>query len=182
MRNAFEILGMPQRLVIDAETLNVAFREAGRTAHPDAGGGDDEFAKLREAYEIVSSPSKRLKHWLILRGSPAETRGAVDPPLMDLFSEIGGVTQRAEALIRKRDETKSALGLALLGPETHACREAVEQALVLVEDAIIRECSALPAIEQAASLDVGAASKSARNLAFLEKWRTGLRGVFARLV
>jgi curved DNA-binding protein CbpA len=182
MKNAFEILGIAPRLLIDEETLRAAFREAGKTAHPDAGGVHDEFAKLREAYEIISSPSKRLKHWLELRGTPAETRGPVDPLLMDLFSEVGAATQRGDALIRRRDETKSALGLAMLEREMHSCREAVEDALSHVESAISRECSVFPGIEQAAAPDMEAASKSARNLAFLEKWRTGLRGLFARLV
>lgn len=182
MANAFEILGLPARLVIDADALSAAFREAGKSAHPDAGGGDEEFAKLREALETVSSPSRRLKHWLELRGTPVETRGTVDARLMDLFSKVGEATQRAEALIRKRDETKSALALALLERETHVCREAVEQALGLVETAIDGECAAFPELENAAAPNVDAASKAARNLAFLEKWRAALRSAFARLV
>ena len=182
MRNAYEILGVTPCLVIDAETLGTAFREAGKTAHPDAGGGDDEFAGLRAAFEILTSPSKRLKHWLELRGAPAETRGVVDPRLMDLFSVVGEATQLAEGLIRKRDETKSALGLALLERETHVAREAVENAVVLVEAAIDRECTVFSAIEKSPTVDVEAASETARNLAFLEKWRVGLRAVFSRLV
>ena len=182
MKNAFEILGVAPCLVIDAETLGAAFREAGKTAHPDAGGGDDEFAGLRAAFETLTSPSKRLKHWLELRGTPAETRGVVDPGLMDLFSVVGAATQRAEGLIRKRDETKSALGLALLERETHVAREAVEKAVASVEAAIHRECAVFSAIEKSPAVDVEAASKTARNLAFLEKWRAGLRAVFSRLV
>lgn len=179
--NAFEILGLEPRLSIDDKVLGSAFRDAGRTAHPDAGGGDEAFAKLREAFEIVSSPSRRLKHWLELRGTPAETRGTVDPALMDLFPEVGAATQQAESLIRKRDVTKSALGLALLERETHTCREAVEKALRLVESAINRECAVFAVIETAGVPDLSAVSKTARNLTFLEKWRGGLRGVFARL-
>jgi curved DNA-binding protein CbpA len=182
MTNAFDVLRLPPSLVIDPEALNGAFREAGKTAHPDAGGGDDEFAGLREAFEILASPSRRLKHWLALRGTPAETRGTVDPQLMDLFSQVGEATQLADALIRKRDQTKSALGLAMLERETHVCREAVERVLRFVENAIDRECSAFPGLQDAVALDVEVASKVARNLTFLEKWRTGLRSVFARLV
>lgn len=182
MKNAFETLGIPPRLVIGEEALNSAFREAGKSAHPDAGGGDGAFAELRAAYGIVASPSRRLKHWLELRGAPVETRGTVDPALMDLFSLVGAATQQAEALIRKRDETKSALGLAMLEREAHGCREAVEQALGLVEAAISGECAEFPAWEELGAPDVELVSKTVRNLAFLEKWRTGLRGVFSRLV
>jgi curved DNA-binding protein CbpA len=182
MKNFFKVLGIPSQLVIEAESLSTAFREAGKTAHPDAGGGDEEFARLREAFENISSPSKRLKHWLELRGTPAEARGAVDPHLMDLFAEVGEAIQQAESLIRRRDETKSALGLALLEREAHLCREAVGKALAMVEQAIVSECAGFPEMQQALDLDVDVVSKSARNLAFLEKWRVGLRGVFGRLV
>lgn len=182
MKDFFEILGVPAQLVIEADRLSEAFREAGKQAHPDAGGGDEEFARLREAFEIISSPSKRLKYWLDLRGASAEIRGAVDSNLMDLFSNVSGAIQQAESLIRRRDETKTALGLALLERETHICREAVEKALVLVDQAIVSECAGFPAMQQASVVDAEAASKAARNLAFLEKWRVGLRGVFGRLV
>jgi curved DNA-binding protein CbpA len=182
MKNAFEILGIPARLVIDAEALGTAFREVGKTTHPDAGGDDNEFAALRGALEIVASPSKRLKHWLEIMGAPVELRGSVDPLLMDLFSEIGAVTQRAEALIRKRDESKSALGLALLERETQTCREAVEKTIQLVDASIGRECSIFPTIENSTAPDIEVASRTVRNLSFLEKWRAGMRGVFSRLV
>jgi curved DNA-binding protein CbpA len=182
MMNAFEVLGIEQRLSLPAETLGDAFREAGKRAHPDAGGGEGEFAALRQAFEILSSPSRRLRHWLELHGTPAETRGTVTPAIMDLFAEVGEVSQRAEALARRRDEAKSALGRALLESETQSCREAVERAIALVEAAIDRECAAFPQYDSAPTADVVAASITVRNLAFLEKWRAGLRGVFARLV
>lgn len=182
MTNAFEILGIEPRLVMDAETLRDAFREAGRTAHPDAGGGEEAFAALNAAFEILTSPSRRLRHWLELRGLTVETRGTVSPEIMDLFTQVGGTSQRAEALVRRRDEAKSALGRALLERETQACREDVERAIALLETSIRRECAVFPDFENAATPDLAAASASVRNLAFLEKWRTGLRGMFSRLV
>ena len=61
------------------------FREAGKQAHPDAGGGEGEFAALREAFAVVSSPSRRLRHWLELRGTPGEVRGSIENSLMEFF-------------------------------------------------------------------------------------------------
>ena len=180
--DAFQILGLKPGLVFSEETLREFFREAGKQAHPDAGGGDGEFAALREAFAVVSSPSRRLRHWLERRGTPGEVRGTIDTSLMDLFSEVGAVTQQAEAVIRKRDEAKSSLVRAMLEGETQLCREAVERAISLVEASIIRECSVFPDLEIAADPDLDAASKVARNLAFLEKWRAGLRSCFARLI
>lgn len=178
----FQILGIDPCLVISVEALRDAFREAGRLAHPDAGGGEGDFAKLREAYAVVSSPSRRLRAWLELRGTPGEVRGTIEASLMEVFSEVGAVTQQAETLIRKREEAKSVLVRAMLEGETQICREAVETMISKVEALITQECALFPEWESSAMLVVELASKAARNLAFLEKWRTGLRSSYSRLV
>ncbi|MEY3897795.1 MAG: hypothetical protein RLZZ214_3316 [Verrucomicrobiota bacterium] len=180
--NSFQILGIEPRLVLSEEDLRDLFREAGKQAHPDAGGGEGEFAALREAFAVVSSPSRRLRHWLELRGTPGEVRGSIENSLMEVFSEVGAVTQQAESCIRKREEAKSVLVRAMLEGETQLCREAVETAISQVESLITRECAVFPEWEAADHPDIAAASKVARNLAFLEKWRAGLRGCYARLV
>jgi curved DNA-binding protein CbpA len=180
--NAFQILGIEPRLVLSDEDLRDLFREAGKRAHPDAGGGEGEFAALREAFAVLSSPSRRLRHWLELRGTPGDVRGSIDGSLMDVFSEVGAVTQQAESCIRKREEVKSVLVRAMLEGETQCCREAVEQAISKVESLITRECGFFPEWEKSETCDIEAVSKAARNLAFLEKWRTGLRSCYARLV
>ena len=180
--DAFQILGIQPALVLSDEALRDAYRDAGKRTHPDAGGGEGEFAALREAFAIISSPSRRLRHWLELRGTPGDVRGTIDPSLMDLFTEVGGVTQQTGLLVRKRDEAKSALGRAMLEAETQICREAVERALAQVEARITSECDVFPGFENAVAGNVEAAAKAARNLAFLEKWRSGLRMSFSNLV
>jgi curved DNA-binding protein CbpA len=182
MENAFQRLGIAPCLEISDEALREAFRAAGKNVHPDAGGGEDEFAKLREAFAVVSSPSRRLKHWLEWRGTPGDERGSIDDSLMDLFSEVGAVTQQADAVVRKRENAKSALVQAMLESEIQLCREAVERAIARVETMIERACTVFPEYETRLTLDVEAASKVARNLAFLEKWRAGLRTSFSKLV
>jgi curved DNA-binding protein CbpA len=180
--NSFEILGAVPGLVFSEDALRGLFREAGKQAHPDAGGGEGEFAALREAFAVLSSPSRRLRHWLELRGTPGEVRGSIDSTMMDLFSEVGAVTQQAETVIRKREEAKSILVRAMLEAETQLCRESVERAIFRVESQITEECSVFPEFEKAEQVDVELASKIARNLAFLEKWRRGLRSFYSRLV
>lgn len=137
---------------------------------------------MREAHALVSSPSRRLKLWLELRGTPGDPRGSIDAPLMEVFSEVGAVTQQAETVIRKRDEAKSALVRAMLEGETQLSRESVERAIARVEEMITSECAVFPDLERSANPDVESASKVARNLAFLEKWRAGLRSCYSRLV
>jgi curved DNA-binding protein CbpA len=180
--DAFHLLGLSPRLVLSDESLREAYREASKRVHPDAGGGEGEFAALREALAVVSSPSRRLQLWLTLQGTPGEVRGSIDNALMELFAQVGAVTQQAEAVIRKREEAKSALVRALLEGETQLAREAVERAISMVESWIERESACFAELEQATDPDIAMASKTARDLAFLEKWRAGLRSCFARLV
>jgi len=179
--DAFELLGLPRKLEFSENELRAAFREAGKRVHPDAGGSEAEFAKLQEAFLTLTSPSRRLKHWLALTGRAGDDRGAISPGLMELFGKVGDVLQRADALARKRDEAKSALARALLEGETHVCREAVETMIDQVETAITGESSFFPQIE-AGETPPEHAGQIVRNLAFLEKWRANLRGRFARLV
>ncbi len=180
--HAFQILGLEPALALADETVRAAYREAGKRLHPDAGGRDGEFAALKEAFAVISSPSRRLGLWLELRGTRADVRGTIDPSLMDLFAEVGRITQQAETVVRKREEAKSILVRALLESETQSCREMVAQTISLVETAIERECARFSHFENATEVDLEVASTCARSLAFLEKWRAGLRACFARLV
>jgi curved DNA-binding protein CbpA len=180
--NAYELLRLPARLTITPDELGSAFRNAGKSAHPDAGGNDLEFARLHEAQAILASPSRRLRHWLELRGIAVEMRGTMETGLMDVFQLIGTVTQRAEALIRRREETRTPLGRALLEDETQHCREAVEHAIALIESAIQAQGAAFPHYESSPAPDAAAASATARNLAFLEKWQLALRSLYSRLI
>ena len=179
--NAFETLSLPPRLDLGEEELRSAFREAGKRMHPDAGGGEGEFAALKEALAVLSSPSRRLGHWLSLHGTPVESRGMIAPGLMNLFGKIGSVTQVAESVIRKRETAHSALGKALLEPELQGCLQQVEEMIAEVDACLATECAVfLPWMSL--SPDSGAGSEKVRNLAFLEKWRASLKGLYARML
>jgi curved DNA-binding protein CbpA len=181
MINAFERLSLPVSLVLDDEELRAAFREAGKSEHPDSGGADDAFAEAREAFEILMSPSRRLKHWLDLRGIAVDERGSVDAGLMELFAEVGSVTQEVESRIRRRDATKSVLGRALLEESMQQAVGMLETTLRHVDAAIARECEALPKIATGV-VDADLAARVLRHLRFLEKWRASLRSLFPRLM
>jgi len=179
--NPFEILGLEPRLVIDREDLNQAFRDAGKDAHPDAGGSEEGFAALQQAVGLLQSPARRLKAWLALRALEVEPRGTIAAGLMDLFTRVAEVTQQAEALVRRREGAKSALARALLEDETHSCRDAVEDMIARIEGAIAESCQAFPGME-GGEVDADRASALYRDLSFLEKWRASLRGLYGRLL
>jgi hypothetical protein len=180
--NAYELLGLEPRLVLDDDALRAAFQAAGKRCHPDAGGSEREFAALREAHAMLASPARRLRHWLELRGMAADPRGVVDSQVMDLFASVGEVSQRAEALIRRRDEARSALARALLESETQMCREAVENAIATIQQAIAAQCAVFAVYENSTATDGPAAATTARNLTFLEKWLATLRSLFSKLL
>jgi len=183
---AFERLGVERKLGISEEELREVFREAGKRVHPDAGGSDEEFGEVQRAFGLLLSPSKRLRHWLELQGVEVAGRGSVSASVSDLFGPVGEVVQKAGEVERKKAAASSALAMAMLEDELQRTREAVEQAIGQVEAAIGQECGNFPEIQAAAghrgpaeALDK--AGRTVRTLAFLEKWRTELRGCYANL-
>jgi len=180
--DAFATLGLSCRLVLADEDLANAWREAGKSAHPDAGGSPEQFAVLREARAVLASPSRRLRHWLELNGQPVDVRGTIDATLMEVFSEVGALTQQADLLIRKRESAASALVRAMLENESQQCRERIEELIATVERLIAGECTDFEEWQGGGELDLVQCGTTARNLAFLEKWRATLRVCFSRLV
>lgn len=176
MMDAFQQLGLPRQFDLSEDTLRRAFREVGKRLHPDAGGSESEFAKLQEAFGLLSSASRRLKHWLVLQGVSGDERGPISPGVMDLFGEVGSVLQHGDSLARQRAAARSALARALLEGETQACREDVEKMISVVDGRIVALTTGVAtAVPDSAWITV-------RDLAFLEKWRANLRECFAGLV
>lgn len=178
--NAFEALGLPQRLTITPEELDNAWRAAGKDHHPDAGGDERKFTALREAKATLASPASRLAHWLDLHGQTPDPRGTIDAGIMDLFAPVGHVVQQADALARRRAAATTALGQAMLEGETLRMRDDVEAMVTRIDHAITTQCAPFPLWESGESApDVQAAAL--RNLRFLEKWKRALMAAYAGL-
>jgi curved DNA-binding protein CbpA len=175
--NPFERLGLEKRLTLSEAELREAFRAAGKSGHPDAGGSGDEFALLQDAFARLSSPSRRLRCWLDAKGLSGEERGAISPALVDLFGVVGSALQQADAVTKRRDAALSALAKAMLEPAVQQAREALEAALDQVAAALQAEESRFPDLEAGR----GDPWLVARDLAFLEKWQAELKGRFAGL-
>ncbi len=179
--NPFEILGLEPRLALDRDALNQAFRDAGKLAHPDAGGSEEGFAQLQAAVNVLSSPARRLRAWLESKGVQVDCRGSVGSEMMDEFGRVGEVSQQAEAVIRKREAAQSALAKAMIESETQLCREELGAAMSRLEGLIEGICSEFPGLDQSGCIP-DEAMQWHRDLTFLEKWRASLRALFAKLL
>jgi curved DNA-binding protein CbpA len=173
----FTLLGLELRLALTESDLREAFRAAGKSGHPDAGGTGEEFTALQQAFARLSSPSKRLRAWLECRGLTGEERGAISPQLLDLFSSVGTALQQADDIARRRSAALSHLAKAMLEPAVQAAREHLEASLAEVAVAIRTQEAAFPLIESGQ----GDPWLVARDLAFLEKWQAELKARFAAL-
>lgn len=59
-KDYYDILGVPR--TASAEEIKKAFRKQARKHHPDAGGSEERFKELNEAYEVLSDPEKRKQY------------------------------------------------------------------------------------------------------------------------
>jgi molecular chaperone DnaJ len=59
-RNYYDILGVPK--TASADEIKKAFRKSARKHHPDAGGSEEKFKELNEAYEVLSDKEKRAQY------------------------------------------------------------------------------------------------------------------------
>ena len=59
-KDYYEILGVPRGASED--DIKKAFRKLARKHHPDAGGSEERFKEINEAYEVLSDPEKRKQY------------------------------------------------------------------------------------------------------------------------
>ncbi|MBB5353650.1 hypothetical protein HNR46_003911 [Haloferula luteola] len=175
--DAFAELGLERRLEWSGEALRAAFREAGKTRHPDGGGTVEGFERLQQALACLIDPGARLRHWLELEGREGELRGAVGPGVMDFFSSIGPVLQEADGLLKEREGAQSQLARALLEPRIQECREKLEGIQEQLDVAREERESRFPEVERG-ELDGWTV---ARELAFFGKWSAQIRAKFAAM-
>ncbi|MGO9659390.1 MAG: J domain-containing protein [Acidimicrobiales bacterium] len=78
----------------DAEELRAAFRRLSKKVHPDAGGSDVLFGRVKDAYDVLSDPARRAEYDRSLSGLAAVPDEAA--PVV-AYAEGGGA--RAVSLV-----------------------------------------------------------------------------------
>ena len=95
-KNFYDVLGV-SRDASDKE-IKTAFRKLAQKYHPDAGGDEQKFKEISEAYETLSDEKKRKEYDQLLMfggipgagGAYAGTGGGAGFDMSDLFSSIFG--------------------------------------------------------------------------------------------
>jgi len=59
-KDYYDILGVPKNASTD--DIKKAFRKQARKHHPDAGGSEERFKEINEAYDVLSDPEKRKQY------------------------------------------------------------------------------------------------------------------------
>jgi hypothetical protein len=60
VKDHYRTLGVPRSA--SAKDIKSAWRKKAVKAHPDRGGSDEEFNKLRDAYEILGDPAEKIRY------------------------------------------------------------------------------------------------------------------------
>lgn len=175
MDNFFKLLDLEQIAAIDLEILSAHHKKLAAKHHPDNSENNDDtqYRLINTAYETLRSPSKRLIHLMELEGIHYDKRGTVSDHLMDHFMSTAQILQDADAFLRKKSTTTSALGIALLEGQSQQLQELISKQINSIETEKSSTFEKASITEQLSNV--------ARDLAFLEKWQAQLKERYARL-
>ena len=173
MDDAFATLYLERRLNLDPDAVECAWRQLSRELHPDADTGDAERAvAVNRAYQILRSPGQRLRHWLELHGVTLSRQAAVDPAMMDFFTEVGGLLAQADDVLKRRAAASSALAKALLAEAEIVAQQQLQALLGKLqrERTAVTDRFADFEIAAAESQNFDQALAATGKLGFFEKW------------
>ena len=129
----FSFLGLPRRLVIDAQELDRRFRDLSRKFHPDFFynatpterlASLERSSYLNDAYRALKQPVSRIEHLLTIEGLPigkSEEGDAKVPP--SLLEEVFALNEELDEI---REQRESGTDAATLAARLAAARRPIE--------------------------------------------------------
>lgn len=180
--DAFRELGVGRDLLVGEDELRRRYDASSAERHPDAGGTREGFAELREAYGVLRSPGRRLRHWLELGEVETGGVGGLPEEVLGLFGEVGGLLRRVEEVRERKSGARSALGRSMAEREGLGLAEELEVMRGRVaarEDGLVakfggfQECGPQECAAEAGMVGV--------TLVFLEKWEAQLQEAWVGL-
>jgi len=169
MQNHFDLFNLPQQFTIDANALDLAYRQVQSQVHPDkfASGSDTEkrvamqwATRANEAYQTLKSSLKRASYLCELQGVDLETESNTAMPRAFLMQQM----EWRELL----DDAKAGKDLAAL--------EQLDAELRAARSAEVAQIGALLDAK-----DFNTAAQAIRQLMFLEKFGSEISQLFELL-
>ena len=121
---------------IDLEKLADQHKKLAAQHHPDNqdnDGDDTQYKLVNTAFKTLKSPAKRLVHIMEISDITYDKRGTVSDHLLDHFMSTAQLLQDADAFLRKKSTTTSALALALLESESQIIQENLGKQIETIE-------------------------------------------------
>jgi curved DNA-binding protein CbpA len=150
MIDYFALLDQPRRPWLEENTLREKFHQLARTSHPDQSRGiSAEFAKLSEAFRILSDPKLRLQHLLALEQKmPASSENILPKDLEELFPQMTAVIQTTDGLRKRISATTNALTRSLFKSEVLATQNQIAQSLAQLSELYEQTTSELRMLDE----------------------------------
>ena len=171
----YEELAQTRCLSLNSEELRSKFQELSKKHHPDAGGHEERFTQINQAHQTLSNPASRIGHlYELIFEVSLRSEGSLSSDVMDLFSEIGKVISSADTFIRKKAQTLSSIGEALLAKELVQIQSELFEASGKVREAKSNIMKSFAEIDRLLECDKDSAKIkmeiSFRDISFLIKW------------
>ena len=176
MTDPFALLGVPRRLDLKDTDIDRLLLDASQLHHPDAGGDQNLFLKIRLAGEILKSPEKRVRAAIESTGFSFDGRGEIPAEVVRYFSNVASVLQDVDSFVSERSNALSNLGKAVLDrrvPGLKADLERVISNLNDLKDVMISNFKIFD--EKGWSECEAEMGEVARGLIFLTKWSGQLK-------
>ena len=182
MTDPFALIGVPRKLDLKDADIDRCLLVASQLHHPDLGGDQDLFLKIRLAGEILNSPAKRIRAAIECEGLAFDERGRIPAKVMEYFSLVASVLQDVDSFVSERLKALSSLGKAVLDirvPGLKGDLELVSNKLNQLNSAMIASFKSFD--EKGWAECEVEMSEVARGLIFLTKWSGQLREANGKL-
>lgn len=177
--NAWQKLGLPVCLSLEAENIEQCFRQASEGAHPDAGGEAGRFEELREARDVLRDDFRRLEAWLHFKEVELSHSGVVSPEAGEMFVKVNELTTGVDHWLAQGAAKSSGLGKALWQKEGFTWKARLEVLQEEVAEWYERTVADFAAVES--NLDFEKALLIRGELGFLRKWKASLQERFGKI-
>ncbi|MDA7865713.1 J domain-containing protein [Akkermansiaceae bacterium] len=182
MTDPFALLGIPRKLGLEASEIDRLVREASQQHHPDAGGDEELFKKIRLAGEVLKSPAKRIRAAIECEGLEFDGRGEIPEEVMDYFSPVATVLQNVDGFVSERSKAVSGLGKAVLDAKVPGLKSDLERVIGNLNELESRMIADFASFDERGWAKCGTEmSGIARGLVFVTKWTGQLREATGKL-